>query len=114
MQIDLRRGGGGSGELGGVDVREVAGRLSLSERKSIHAFSKPPSLKDERSHRACAQKLQLTTMMTVTGPINAQMKWLSTLSQHLQKGKKREKKEISVPLISHNATQRLCHSDQLR
>ena len=36
-----------------------------------------------------ARKLQLTRIMKVTGPIKLQMKWLSTLSQHLRRGAKR-------------------------
>ena len=36
-----------------------------------------------------AWKLQLTRIMKVTGPIKLQMKWLSTLSQHLRRGAKR-------------------------
>lgn len=31
-------------------------------------------------------------MMRVTGPMNVQMKWLSTLSQHLQEREKKKKK----------------------
>lgn len=35
-------------------------------------------------------------MMKVTGPMNVQMKWLSTLSQHLREGNKRK---VLVPFI---------------
>lgn len=37
-------------------------------------------------------------MMKVTGPMNVQMKWLSTLSQHLWGGTNEKRKEL-VPFI---------------
>lgn len=65
---------------------EAARRLAPRERKSINPPFQSFPLKEKRNHQACAQKLQLTTIMTVTGPINVQMKWLSTRSQHLKRG----------------------------